>query len=677
MKRAAVFMFYDKAGICDEYVTYYLAEIQTVCERIVVVTNGSITPEARNRFLEFVEQSDLVVRENKGFDAWGYRAGLMHIGFEELAEYDEVLIANDTVFGPVFPLAEIFSEMELREELGFWGMTQHPAYEKEDLVTRNNPYGYAPEHLQTYFVVFRKMLLGSEVFERFWRKLLSIDLYPEAVGKFETVMTRMFSDEGFSWDSYVQTEDTATDDPNFTLYCPATMLREHRFPFLKCRVFKQDTLMLNAGDQPRDAFDYVKNHTDYDTDLIWQSLLRKLDMCDFVKSMALTYVLPQSCELPLELPKGRKSPRVALFMHIYYPESAEIAAELATRMPEGADVYISTENEEKARAIRAAFRDKHSINGLLIVENRGRSESALLVAMGQTALKYDVACFWKEKVSKQVDYHASLGWAKKIDDALLASKDYTGNIIRMFTAEPRLGMLCVPEPFHAIYHWVPGHEWAANFENTKALADRLGLAAPMDRDAQPVCSFGGAFWFRPAALQKLFGHPWTYEDFPEEPLPIDASLLHSIERIYPFVCQDAGYYPAIVMNDHYAALEYTNLRHYLSLYTYSALYAGHEFDDYLQATDFLLALSVRPFRAYAKRSFKRKMPRKLYIAALGAKRVLFGPDRAAARREAHFRMFRKHYVRQLEKKLKRDKKKNDIEKAKASEKEKAIEKEKE
>ncbi len=128
-----------------------------------------------------------------------------------------------------------------------------------------------------------------------------------------------------------------------------------------------------------------------------------------------------------------------------------------------------------------------------------------------------------------------------------------------------------------------------------------------------------------------------------------------MKRIYPFVCQDAGYYPAFVMSDRYASLEYTSLRQYLSMYTYSALYAGHEFDNYLQATDYVLAINARPFRARLKRFIKRKMPRRFYIAALGAKRVIFGPDRRLALREIKFRLFRKQYARQLEKKIKRKK----------------------
>ena len=649
MRRAAVFVFYDNAGICDEYVAYYLCEIKKICERLVIVSNGSLTPESRDRFLEYTSQEDLIERENKGFDAWGYRAGLMHIGFDALQDYDEVLIANDTVFGPIYPLDEIFDEMEQREELGFWGMTQHPSYKKEDLVIRNNPYGYAPEHLQTYFVVFRKQLLKSEVFARFWGKLLPIEEYEEAVGKFETIMTKMFSDEGFTWDSYIHVNDSATDDPNFTLYCPAMMLRDYHFPFLKCRVFKQDTLTLNTGEQPRDAFEYIRNNTDYDTDMIMQSVIRKTDMYYFVKAMSLTYVLPRDVELPV-VQKEQNVPTVALFMHIYYTDSALEAAELASRMPENADIFVSTDSEEKANIIKDVFHEKCTLKDIIIVENRGRSESALIIGMAKTAMNYDVACFWKEKISKQVDYHASLGWANKINEALLSSKIYVENVVNTFAENPRLGMLCVPEPFHAIYHWVPGNEWAANREGTIRLADTLGLDVPFDDDAQPICSLGGAFWFRPDALKKLFDHPWKYEDFPAEPLPIDGTIMHAIERIYSFVCQDAGYYPAFVMSDRYASLEYTSVRHYLSAYTYSAVYSGIEFDNYLQSTDFMLSLSARPIRTLIKYRIRRHMPRGIYIAALGAKRVIFGPDRASARKEIKFRLFRKRYAKQLEKK---------------------------
>lgn len=50
-------------------------------------------------------------------------------------------------------------------------------------------------------------------------------------------------------------------------------------------------------------------------------------------------------------------------------------------------------------------------------------------------------------------------------------------------------------------------------------------------------------------MKKLFKKDWKYTDFPKEPNKIDGTLLHVLERVYPFVVQDAGYYPAYVRPD--------------------------------------------------------------------------------------------------------------------------------
>ena len=44
----------------------------------------------------------------------------------------------------------------------------------------------------------------------------------------------------------------------------------------------------------------------------------------------------------------------------------------------------------------------------------------------------------------------------------------------------------------------------------------------------------------------------VYEDFPDEPMPVDGTISHAIERILPFVAQDAGFKTLIVMNASYA-----------------------------------------------------------------------------------------------------------------------------
>ena len=76
--------------------------------------------------------------ENKGgWDVWAYKTGLDSYGWKKLAEFDEVVLFNATIMGPVYPFEEMFTEMAGRN-IDFWGITwfHEVAYD---------PFGYALE----------------------------------------------------------------------------------------------------------------------------------------------------------------------------------------------------------------------------------------------------------------------------------------------------------------------------------------------------------------------------------------------------------------------------------------------------------------------------------------------------------------------------------------------------
>jgi len=66
-------------------------------------------------------------------------------------------------------------------------------------------------------------------------------------------------------------------------------------------------------------------------------------------------------------------------------------------------------------------------------------------------------------------------------------------------------------------------DWGKNFK----FAASLGLTNPSRALNFPV---GTMFWARPIALKPLFDLNFSWEDYPEEPLPYDGTLLHAIER---------------------------------------------------------------------------------------------------------------------------------------------------
>lgn len=66
----------------------------------------------------YVDQ--IFYRENKGLDCGGFKDALCRlIGWENLKEYDELILANDSFYGSFEDMHPIFTEMESRQ-LDFW-----------------------------------------------------------------------------------------------------------------------------------------------------------------------------------------------------------------------------------------------------------------------------------------------------------------------------------------------------------------------------------------------------------------------------------------------------------------------------------------------------------------------------------------------------------------------------
>ena len=123
MKRLGIFFFYEKNGDVDDFITYYLRDLARNLTELIVVCNGKLSKQGRAAFEEFTDQ--IIVRENKGLDVWAYKTALDHYGWQRLSEFDEVVMTNSTLMGPVRPLKEMFDAMARRPELDFWGLSMH------------------------------------------------------------------------------------------------------------------------------------------------------------------------------------------------------------------------------------------------------------------------------------------------------------------------------------------------------------------------------------------------------------------------------------------------------------------------------------------------------------------------------------------------------------------------
>ena len=230
VRRAGIYFFFDQQGIVDNYVFYFLNDLCKNLEELYIVCNGQVQEEDQKRLRQYTPH--VIIRKNEGLDVGAYLEGLRAIGFERLKDFDELLLLNFTIFGPLYPLSEMFEVMAARD-LDFWGITSHGQAKRTqtELIL---------PHVQSHFTAIRKSMLQSPAFQDYWEQLPEIRTYEESVMFHEVVFTRHFEELGFHWATYTGTEGMAEVCPNPIMTTPLLLIRDRRCPIIKRRSFFQD-----------------------------------------------------------------------------------------------------------------------------------------------------------------------------------------------------------------------------------------------------------------------------------------------------------------------------------------------------------------------------------------------------------------------------------------------------
>lgn len=267
-RRFLIYSFYDKDGIVEDFVTYFLKSVKPFCERIITVVNGDLTEDSKKKLEQYSER--VILRENVGFDSSAYKDVISQIGYEKLREYDELILANSTMYGPVLPLQPLFDEMEKRD-CDFWGITKHPSIEHYFAGVKID------EHVQSYFLVYNNKLLQTKDFEEFWDTLQTATNYEEAVAFFELRTTKFFKDRGYKPDSFIDLEKYRKEMSERAYFYPIIQqIKEDGMPFVKRKIFQiENNYFINyIKGGVSELIKYLEKNTDYNVKWIIEDIKR-------------------------------------------------------------------------------------------------------------------------------------------------------------------------------------------------------------------------------------------------------------------------------------------------------------------------------------------------------------------------------------------------------------------
>lgn len=183
--RVAVFASYSPDGILPPQVIPYLEGLQPLTKAIVVVCDNDLLPAEHEKLKALA--THVITGRHGEYDfgsykrgvAWARQAGL-------LDQADDLILCNDSCYGPVGSFKPMFAEMETRG-LDFWGVTDshEPNY-----------------HLQTYFVVLTQRVFTSPVFKGFIERA-GRGKDQQSIKKYASEFTKALTESGYAASAFV------------------------------------------------------------------------------------------------------------------------------------------------------------------------------------------------------------------------------------------------------------------------------------------------------------------------------------------------------------------------------------------------------------------------------------------------------------------------------------------
>ncbi len=525
MKRLALFLIYDKQGIIDDYIAYLIDAMKVVCDDIVVISNSKLLPQYEKMLA--TKCSEIYFRENKGYDAGGFKDAICeHIGWNRLYKYDEVIFMNDSFFGPLFSLDEMFTKMEQKKELDFWSVTKSSG---------NTDVG---EILQTYFFVVRSNMLRSKAFYDYWTKMPYYRTFKDAVTKYERKFALYFSNKGFKWDSYIDPliyTNQLNNQYMSPYHClPFEIIKNQRYPFIKKKLFSLDYRSNEYGLHKYSRNEFLSlleylNGTNYPEEYIWANIIRIYGLRD---------IQDNCCDYRIVPKDGGKFENETKLIVVYLTNEAFINDRLQSLLDrvKQKDLRVYCDSDRLKNII-------NSVNSSINIITKKTKRDFLKDAFEYIKLnkdKWEYVGFLTEpkiKVGEEKLYTSGVSTAWNTWENMFGEREYINNILSLFVKYNRYGVLVVPKSIHG-EHVI---DLCEKNGIQRKFANRLNVGEYIERDRY-IADYSESFWIRSSVLDEEF--LLGVLDY----LNTNKKLV-DIFKIIPYYAQKKGYYTAVVQSE--------------------------------------------------------------------------------------------------------------------------------
>ena len=525
--RGIIYFHFDPHDRVRDYVTRVLASLRPHADHILVVSNSPVDDAGRARLEASCDE--ILERPNAGLDVGAYQAGLEHLGWDRLADFDELILTNHTYYAPLRPWEEVLTRTGSRRDISFWGMTEHGVMRPHPFLAKRE----LPRHIQSHWIAVRRRLLADPAFREYWEQMPPVSSYRDSIQWHESRFTDHFTGIGHTYEVAFPVDRYHSDNPAIE---EAPALLADGCPLLKRRAFFHDPLHQDRQAVVGGDLLEAAAQAGYSEDLILSDVVHTAAARDLIVNAGLTEVVtgcvPGAAGTGVEANSPAQRPSGCVVVHVpaggegvERAEADGLAQRLASLPAHWRVVVTSPTHLDAADLERVTGRhptqedtQEDSAHGEGDVSFRLVRD---LDPRGTIAFLTQCDDLWDpgrggygdeggdgDSLVLRITVGPPPGPGTRADDVahrqvldcLLDSPGYTAGLIDLFVRHPGLGV-AMPAAGH-IGRAHAGPTWDGLAGAAKALSRRLGLSVELDPLA-PVAPPGAMFMARPEALRTL------------------------------------------------------------------------------------------------------------------------------------------------------------------------------
>ena len=228
--------------------------------------------------------------------------------------------------------------------------------------------------------------------------------------------------------------------------------------------------------------------------------------------------------------KPVKKHATAVVLHLYYTELFSEVQSYLDHLDDEFDLFLSLTEDQSAFAKN--IRTKYPDASILIVPNHGRDLAPFLEFL-KIIVPLGYETLLKVHTKKTLHREDGTTWRKDVLEKLLGSKAQVSSIQKAFASDGSLAMLGPQD------HVIDSRFYMGkNAAKVQDLLYRCGFAQNLPESFFFVAST--MFWARPDIFKPLLKAGLSFDNFEHEPLPVDGSLAHALERFFGLLVEVQG-----------------------------------------------------------------------------------------------------------------------------------------